>query len=1113
MANTGVGDNYPITITADPSDAIANAKRTEDALARVPETKTTTLVLEDSQALAAAARMKALLDGIDREVKIHLSLDEDQKAFLKAGGAPLEGERGFVGPARAQAGNQFSVEELGGARVSQGAGAVNDQLERQASLFGQIRGPALEYSQNMQALQGLYQRGSISATEFNAKQQSLTETFQASSQGSSALQEALGGVAGQLLQVAAAYASVHAVADVVRETIELTDEYTNLQNRVRQVTGSEEELNSVTKQLIQVSDDTRTSVEDNAAVFQRSAAALGQLGYSTQVSIDLTKELDEIIAASGATTAQSSRAMIEFSEALGKGKLQGQELRSIMKEVPTLALEIQRGLGVSKEKFGELVGQGDITTEQIVKALRNVSDEVDQKFAKTVPTASSVLTVLHNDLVEFAGEVVGGTGPALLGLEEQLREVLHSLEPTAKSIVEFAKSVAAPAIVDVADFIRSDAEAFSHFAEVIAPIPHQLDLLEASLTPFKALEGVTKIQDELINSTEQLTEAVNAGFEANQRKHAAEANDFQVAQFYAQRQKLLDASRAQDAEHLIAVIERGGAVQRDQLDQFTEVEQGSAEAAKAHEKELDKLEARVHAGGKAQAEFNAYSEHLVELLARGRIGYTELAEAVDEYRQANIAALDPTESVLQDLQKQVDVLDAVGGSTEKQRFIEQELSKERQKGILVNDDLLDTLDKAGTILQRHVDANKAAKKAQEESAAAAKKHAQELSSLLDKITATAKAQHELARTQADLDQLVAQGKITTDQAAEAIKAWHAEYDAVLDPIGHVQAALRAEREDLELTDQQRERSVKVREFEQQVASKGVALSKEEHAQIVNLVDSYYDEKDVHQELVNELEAQNAVLDRASNAFVAHQAEVKKDAAAMRSAAEGYDAWEKKAAGSGDLLAATDLALKDLKAEVLDTSGVMKTLFTDSFEGINTGLADLVTKGKDSILGMVREGSIDFDAFGKYAQLTFDNLTQKILADMTDILIKLAEVKLLGALLGGGGGAAAAGSFGDLFHIKGFAGGGDMDVVGGRGGTDNNIALLRVSNDEHISVRTRGQMRAEEQLRGAGGAVFEPRIINYVDKASYVDALNTPAGHRTILNAQRLQPNVQRVFAR
>ena len=75
------------------------------------------------------------------------------------------------------------------------------------------------------------------------------------------------------------------------------------------------------------------------------------------------------------STADTEGVMLQLSQALGSGKLQGDEFRSIMERLPAVGQAIAKSMGVSVAQLKELSGQGKITTEEIIKALGGLAQQ------------------------------------------------------------------------------------------------------------------------------------------------------------------------------------------------------------------------------------------------------------------------------------------------------------------------------------------------------------------------------------------------------------------------------------------------------------------------------------------------------------------------------------------------------------------------------------------------------------------------------------------------------------------------------------------------------------------------------------------------------------------
>lgn len=201
---------------------------------------------------------------------------------------------------------------------------------------------------------------------------------------------------------------------VVREYARLSDELTNAQNRIRAVTDSEEELVSVTAQLQQVANDTRSAFEGTAAVFTRLATSREQLGRSNEQLIQFTESLNQAIILSGASAQEAQNGLIQLSQGLASGALRGDELRSVLEQLPAVADVIAEGLGVTRGELRNLGEQGAITAEVILDAFEGARGELADRFANTIPTIGQALTVLRNEAVELVGGFNETTGASEL---------------------------------------------------------------------------------------------------------------------------------------------------------------------------------------------------------------------------------------------------------------------------------------------------------------------------------------------------------------------------------------------------------------------------------------------------------------------------------------------------------------------------------------------------------------------------------------------------------------------------------------------------------------------------------------------------------------------------
>ncbi|HAV5497444.1 TPA: phage tail tape measure protein [Acinetobacter baumannii] len=126
----------------------------------------------------------------------------------------------------------------------------------------------------------------------------------------------------------------------------------------------------------------------------------------------LTETVSKAVAISGASAEAADAALVQFGQALASGTLRGEELNSVMEQTPALAKAIAQGMGITVGELRSVAAEGKITSQEIVKALKNVQNDVDALFAKTDITIGQSLTLLNNEITKFVGEAGKGSGAA-----------------------------------------------------------------------------------------------------------------------------------------------------------------------------------------------------------------------------------------------------------------------------------------------------------------------------------------------------------------------------------------------------------------------------------------------------------------------------------------------------------------------------------------------------------------------------------------------------------------------------------------------------------------------------------------------------------------------------
>ncbi|EGT4837428.1 tape measure protein [Clostridioides difficile] len=213
----------------------------------------------------------------------------------------------------------------------------------------------------------------------------------------------------KLRSIAGVYIGIKGIESITKtaDTIASTKARLNLMNDGLQTT---EQLN---KMIYLSAQSARASYADTAAQVSKLGILAGEAFGSSAEVVKFAELMNKSFVIGGTSANEASAAMYQLTQAMGAGKLQGDEFRSIMENAPLLATKIAEAMGKTKDQLKELSSSGAITADVIRNALFKASDEIEKKFASMPITFSQTLTMMKNDAYMIFGQTLGKISGAL----------------------------------------------------------------------------------------------------------------------------------------------------------------------------------------------------------------------------------------------------------------------------------------------------------------------------------------------------------------------------------------------------------------------------------------------------------------------------------------------------------------------------------------------------------------------------------------------------------------------------------------------------------------------------------------------------------------------------
>lgn len=209
---------------------------------------------------------------------------------------------------------------------------------------------------------------------------------------------AAGGVDG-LRGALAGFGVVLGIAGIAR----LSDEYTNMRNRLRLVTTSTQDLNETQARLIQISNDTRVELSTTALLYQRTATAVEALGINADRVANFVTGLNQATILSGASAIEATNAIRQLTQGLGQNELRGEEFRSVAEQLPFVLAVVAEATNRTAGELRDLAFSGGLTAKVLIESFEASSASIAALFANTDVTIGQSIAVLQTALLTFVG--------------------------------------------------------------------------------------------------------------------------------------------------------------------------------------------------------------------------------------------------------------------------------------------------------------------------------------------------------------------------------------------------------------------------------------------------------------------------------------------------------------------------------------------------------------------------------------------------------------------------------------------------------------------------------------------------------------------------------------
>ena len=334
---------------------------------------------------------------------------------------------------------KITVENGTAAGFNQAASAASNASKQIENAIGQVRSQLTRSFSEMQ--KSMERAFDVDMSDFvggvsDGKEKVRELNAELSKTGDKAA-EAAGGL-GKIGTVLAGFATL----SFAKSLLDTADAMQSINSQVRQVTSSETEYLAVQRQLLDVANSTRASLESTASLYVSTSRALKDYGYTQQEILQFTEATNNAMTIGGVQAEQQAAALMQLSQALGSGVLQGDEFKSIAEAAPILLDTIAEYMGKSRAEIKKLGSEGELTADVLFKAISGASEKFGEQAAKMPMTMGQALTVFQNNWQSMISKLLNDSG-AMSGIASIIKMIADNLNLVVPIVAGFGVAVAA----------------------------------------------------------------------------------------------------------------------------------------------------------------------------------------------------------------------------------------------------------------------------------------------------------------------------------------------------------------------------------------------------------------------------------------------------------------------------------------------------------------------------------------------------------------------------------------------------------------------------------------------------------------------------------------------
>lgn len=384
------------------------------------------------------------------------------------------------------------IQQIENNPVNMGTDTANAEMERLRAQLNQ----ALQAQNNLNMAMQRMDVGAVNTAymqlsqSVNNTERYVRDNVNAQGQFNQKIQEGThhaSGLANTIKGAVAAYVSIQSVGKVL-----------NISDGLAQSTARLDMMNDGLQSTDELVDMVYNAAQGARGLFSDMATVVSKFGNNAKDAFGSSAEVVEFaslvqkqMTIAGASTTESSNAMLQLSQALGSGVLRGDELNSIFEQAPNLIQNIADYMNAPIGQIREMAKEGELSADIVKQSIFAASDDINKKFEGMPMTWGQAWQLMKNDALKAFQPVL-----------QRINDIANSeaFQAFANGVVA-AMTIIANVVLTIFDLIGAVGNFIAKNWSIIGPIVYGV---AAGLAVYATYLTIVKIAGLLATAAQML---------------------------------------------------------------------------------------------------------------------------------------------------------------------------------------------------------------------------------------------------------------------------------------------------------------------------------------------------------------------------------------------------------------------------------------------------------------------------------------------------------------------------------------------------------------------------------------------------------------------------------